>query len=86
MTTPLEDSDYQPLHPPFNNIVPAVVAKWGKNSQLRWFQRFMRLGQVLTLESGTWNDYWVDSEHHPGFCCLSCEQEQWEGYGVCMDG
>lgn len=83
--TPLEDPDYEPRHPPVDGRIPDVVARWGKASQLRWFQRFA--GELNPLEN--FAAYWVTSEHHRGVCCGSCLGEFEDGYqggGVMADG
>lgn len=84
MTAPLEDPDYEPVYPPLGGRIPDVVARWGKKSQLRWFERFaMKLNPLMDAE---WAKYWVSSEVHMGLCCASCEYESYDGYGVIMDG
>jgi hypothetical protein len=83
--TPLEDPDYLPKHPPENGKIPEVVARWGKRSQLRWFQRF---GSELHPRQ-CWGEYWCESEHHRGVCCGSCIgefEDGWQGGGVITDG
>jgi hypothetical protein len=80
---PLEDPDYEPEHPPVNGQIPDVVAKFGKDTQLRWFNRFR--GQ---LGSGiNYNPYYCNSLHHLGPCCVSCVGEYEDGDGsVIEDG
>lgn len=84
--SPLNDPDYQPKHPPVDGVVPDVVRRWGKRSQLRWFWRFWR---EVNYRIQDITDMWVDSEHHRDRCCGSCLAE-WDeeegGRGVCMDG
>lgn len=81
---PLEDSNYEPEHPPVDGIIPEVVSKFGKNTQLRWFKRFRK---DLALEQPTRSDeYYIESEHHKDTCCRPCQTEFEEGYGVIMDG
>jgi hypothetical protein len=79
---PLDDPTYEPKHPPVGGGIPAVVAKWGPRSQLRWFRRF---GRQLGLRRD-WDQYYVHSEHHRGVCCFSCEEEAWHGEGAMLDG
>lgn len=82
---PLEDPSYVPVHKPVRGRVPPVVARWGKNSQLRWFRRFWR---ALTGPENL-SGFWCASEHHRGPCCGSCIGEYEDGYqggGVIMDG
>lgn len=72
---PLEDPAYQPLHPPVDGRMPAVVTRWGPRSQLRWFARFRRhLGPREDVSA-----HWVDSPRHRGSCCPGCLTEQEEG-------
>lgn len=84
---PLNDPAYDPVHKPVNGRVPDVVIRWGKRSQLRWFERFWSLlldqRRLLTMDL---SEYWCDSEHHKGLCCGSCESEFEDGFGVMMDG
>lgn len=82
MNSPLEDPRYVPEHPPINGIIPDVVARFGKNTQIRWFERFrgqLSVGQNL-------DEYYVRSEYHKGSCCFSCIAEFDEDSGVIMDG
>ncbi|MET9385319.1 hypothetical protein ABZY09_30670 [Streptomyces sp. NPDC002928] len=82
---PLEDPAYEPEHPPVGGGVPAVVARWGARSQVRWFTRFWRELRFPQDLSG----FWVFSEHHRGPCCLSCESEFLDGFqggGLMADG
>lgn len=80
---PLDDPAYQPVHAPQDGRVPPVVARWGKNSQLRWFRRF---GAKLKLRENEVSGFWVWSEHHRGSHCGACLNEEYEGTGVIMDG
>lgn len=80
--SPLNDPDFEPGHPPVDGMIPDVVRRWGKPSQLRWFNRYRRklaTGQDVTGLS-------VSSEHHLGWCCWTCVVEDEEGRGVIMDG
>src|SRR5690242_12261465 len=84
---PLEDPSYDPVHKPVDGRVPDVVLKWGKASQLRWFQRFWKPWTPLKFDR--WNEVWCSSEYHKGACCGSCYGEYEDGYaggGVMMDG
>ena len=80
---PLEDPDYQPLHPPVNGLIPDVVEKWGPRSQRRWFDRFN--DQVRAQPYSVWERYYCSSTEHRGTCCSSCESDFWEGYGGDID-
>jgi hypothetical protein len=83
--TPLEDPDYKPKHPPVDGKIPDIVARWGKTSQLRWFERY---ANDLNPRQ-TWSVYWCQSEFHRGLCCTSCYGELEDGYhggGVMADG
>lgn len=85
MSTPLEDSDYEPEHPPVDGKIPEVVARFGPSTQIRWFMRFHR---SLTEEAKL-DEYYVTSENHKGPCCSSCMGEFIDGYqggGVIADG
>lgn len=82
---PLEDPDYVPEHPPVDGKIPDVVSKWGKESQLRWFQRF---GKELR-DPPDRTDLYVESEYHPNWCCRACLCELEDNYlggGVMADG
>jgi len=81
---PLEDPAYEPQHPPVNGRVPAVVAKWGPRSQLRWFRRFRKEIGAQSIE--VWEAHYCASLGHRGQCCVSCEGEYLDGYGVTLDG
>lgn len=76
---PLEDPDYQPLHPPVNGLIPDVVEKWGPRSQRRWFLRFN--DQLQDQPYSVWEQYYVYSTEHRGLCCSSCESDADAGYG-----
>lgn len=83
--TPLEDPDYSPAHPPVEGKVPEVVTRWGKRSQIRWFQRFS--GELNWTQD--FSQMWPTSEHHRDWCCTSCFAEYEDGYqggGPIMDG
>lgn len=85
MTTPLEDPDYVPEHPPVDGKIPEVVAKFGMGTQLRWFARFYNKLNWSEDVSG----YYVTSEHHKGDCCGACKMEfedDYQGGGVIADG
>ncbi|MET9086148.1 hypothetical protein ABZX77_30455 [Streptomyces sp. NPDC004237] len=82
LPAPLDDPTYTPQHPPVDGQVPAVVAKWGPRSQIRWFRRF---GRELAPRRD-WSQYHVHSEHHLGTCCDSCFDEYLDGTGVQLDG
>lgn len=75
---PLDNPAYEPKHPPVNGRVPAVVAKWGPRSQVRWFRRFQ--DEVADQPDTVWNAHYCHSEHHLGPCCWSCESEAQDGY------
>jgi hypothetical protein len=79
--SPLNEPDYEPEHPPVDGLVPDVVRRWGQRSQLRWFFRFRR-----ELRGQDLDDLWVESAYHTGWCCSSCQEEFWEGYGPMLDG
>ena len=76
---PLEDPAYVPEHPPVNGVVPDVVAKWGPQSQLRWFRRFMN--QVTPMRASGWDRFYCNSVEHRGLCCESCAEDAENGYG-----
>jgi hypothetical protein len=83
--TPLEDPTYEPVHKPEQGRIPAVVAKWGPASQLRWFRRFW----PSLVRPQNLSEFWCTSEHHKGPCCGPCEGEFEDGYqggGVMADG
>lgn len=72
---PLEDPSYVPVHRPINGRPPAVVARWGKESQLRWFRRFWdELGPLLREEDLA--RFYCHSREHRGVCCSSCMSER----------
>jgi hypothetical protein len=87
---PLDDPDYQPLHPPVRGRVPDVVKRWGKASQLRWWRRYrselyeqieaLPLQEKLGIPRHDDVEYWCQSEHHKGFCCYSCFEDGEAGY------
>lgn len=79
---PLDDPAYTPQHPPLESQVPDVITNWGPRSQLRWFRRF---GQQLGPRKD-WDRYYCQSEHHPGLCCSSCDDEYEAATGVRLDG
>jgi hypothetical protein len=84
--SPLDDPAYEPEHPPVAGQIPAVVARWGPRSQVRWFRRF---GAVLGRRRD-WDRYYCHTEHHLGLHCTSCEEEgdmgtQGFGYCCCQD-
>jgi hypothetical protein len=92
---PLEDPRYEPIHQPTNGAIPAVVAKWGPKSQIRWFNRFRATirQQRDALTAGErqarplhLDQYYCDSEYHLGPCCYSCSEEASYGTGVRYDG
>lgn len=78
MTAPLDDPNYEPKHPPINGNVPDVVAKWGPQSQLRWFTRFH--DQLKPQKHSTWDHFYCESDHHRGSCCNSCRDDIEMGY------
>lgn len=85
---PLQDPNYQPEHIPIDGMVPPIIARWGKASQLRWFKRFSKItpkGFTLSHRND-FSIFWCDSEHHIGPCCGSCIGEFEDGFGVMMDG
>lgn len=82
MTAPLEDPSYDPVHRPERGRVPAVVARWGPASQLRWFRRFW----PALVRPQNLSGFWCTSEHHVGPCCVSCDSELQDGFGVQVDG
>lgn len=75
---PLEDPNYDPIHKPVDGRPPAVVAKWGSASQLRWFRRFW--GDLVPMKESELADFYCESGQHKGLCCISCVQEQYDGY------
>lgn len=87
---PLDDPAYDPVHKPVRGRVPEVVKLWGKASQLRWWRRFgqerweqaeaLPLHERLKLPTHDSDDYWCESPHHKGFCCVSCFEECEGGY------
>lgn len=79
---PLNDSSYEPEHPPVDGKIPDVVARFGKHTQLRWFKRF--LGEFTEPED--LSQYYVTSEHHKDTCCMSCISEFENDYGVILEG
>lgn len=78
---PLEDPSYVPEHPPVDGKIPDVVYRFGPATQIRWFKRFYKsLGP-----DNNFSDYYVDSEHHRGCCCVSCLDEYEEHCGSVID-
>lgn len=75
---PLEDPKYDPVHKPIDRRPPAVVAKWGPASQLRWFRRFW--DEITPVKESELADFYCHSDQHRGPCCASCISEQWDGY------
>ena len=80
MSALLDDPAYTPKHPPIGGRVPDVVAKWGAASQLRWFRRFWDDLSRSTLQAKALEPFYCQSEEHRGACCISCLQEQYDGY------
>jgi hypothetical protein len=84
---PLDDPAYEPVHRPVNGRPPAVVAKWGAASQLRWFRRFR---DELVFPLDEWEQFHCSSPAHRGLCCVSCLEEREAGYydtdGCCCMG
>lgn len=78
---PLEDPSYVPLHPPVDGRVPAVVARWGPRSQVRWFRRFFR-----SLRPATFDGLFTSSVAHYGGCCHSCFEDGWDAVACCCKG
>lgn len=73
---PLEDPAFFPEHVPVNGQPPAIVAKWGPKSQIRWFRRF----PGLILPHAVWDQFHSSSSEHKGLCCDSCaDDEEWYG-------
>jgi hypothetical protein len=81
---PLDDPAYTPEHPPVDGIIPAVVARWGAVSQRRWFRRYW--AELAQQQGQDLRQFFIESEHHRGPCCLSCADEWDAGTGVIMDG
>lgn len=81
---PLDDPDYEPVHRPINGRPPAVVAKWGAASQVRWFRRFWDSGELGLIPAPDLAGFYCHSVEHTGPCCISCEYDEYEGYG-CSD-
>lgn len=87
--SPLNDPTYAPRHPPVNGEPPAVVARFGPRTQIRWFQRFRRnlSGHYDSARKGAVDRYHCESLLHRGFCCWQCEgdeyNEPWEGPDCC---
>lgn len=75
---PLEDPAYDPVHKPINRRPPAVVAKWGPVSQLRWFRRFW--ADLTPIREDDLKNFYCHSDQHKGACCASCLSEQEDGY------
>ncbi|MFE3202226.1 hypothetical protein [Embleya sp. NPDC059237] len=78
---PLEDPTYTPKHQPTGGRIPAVVARWGPRSQLRWYRRFDR-DLVTPLDAparqrhnDTIDSMYVHSLEHVGPCCSACFSE-----------
>lgn len=85
-SSPLNDPDYVPLHPPIGGRVPAVVERFGPRTQIRWFQRFR--DQLQRPVDGS--RYHTESLLHRDWCCWQCEgdewTEPWDGPGCCCRG
>jgi hypothetical protein len=75
---PLDDPAYEPLYRPEAGRPPAVVARWGPASQLRWFRRFWP--EMGPLPEDVLKDFYCHSEEHRGACCSSCLSDEWDGY------
>jgi hypothetical protein len=77
---PLDDPSYDPVHKPVDGRVPAVVARWGAASQLRWFARFR---DELTRRKliSEWDAFYCESAEHRGSCCDRCIEDWLDGYG-----
>lgn len=83
MTFPLQDPNYQPDHIPSDKgIVPPIIARWGINSQLRWFERFHK----EVFGRNDFSIFYCTSRYHRGLCCFSCDYDYEENTGVMMDG
>lgn len=84
---PLEDPDYQPRYVPENGRPPAIVAKWGPRSQVRWFRRFWNdLGDHGLVNTDRLEGFYCHSTEHTGPCCSSCmdyEDETPDRYCCC---
>lgn len=78
LLAPLDDPRYEPKYPPVNGGVPHVVSMWGPRSQLRWFRRFR---DQLDARWVDWARYYCISLEHRGGCCVSCLDDEMEGYG-----
>lgn len=70
--------DEQRYVPPVDRAVPAVVASWGPQSQLRWFAEYR--SQLRYQWPTYWEQFYIDSELHKGRCCSSCLADIAEGY------
>lgn len=84
---PLDDPDYEPKNPPQNGIVPAVVARWGAPSQMRWFSRF----RTVLSSRQDWSRFHTESALHKNWCCWRCDDvespnDYWEGDECCCRG
>lgn len=77
---PLEDPGYEPVHRPENGKPPAIVAKWGAASQVRWFRRFWASKELALLTEQELAPFHCHSTEHKGACCLSCEYDAYDGY------
>lgn len=84
---PLDDQSYDPQHKPVKGRPPAVVAKWGRRSQVRWFRRFWNeLGRDGLVVPDVLEGFYCHSEEHTGPCCSSCmsyDDEAPDGHCCC---
>lgn len=76
--TPLADPAYVPVNQPVDGVPPAVVAKWGPNSQVRWLARFR--DRLKPQPHPFWERFYCASSQHRGSCCPSCMGDKAEGY------
>jgi hypothetical protein len=80
---PLNDPEYRPAYPPVDGEIPDVVARWGPRSQVRWFARFW--GDIKWRSHTQQAAYYCSSVEHRGPCCISCIQDEEDGYGAVDD-
>ena len=70
--------DEQRYVPPVDGMVPPAVATWGTQSQLRWFAQYR--SQLGWRPPAFWEQFYIDSELHRGWCCSSCLADVEAGY------